>query len=689
VEFLIGAKTAKSFDRTFKGSKLIIHSCESRATAIGISLFVMAANLGLAQQSAPPQSSAAPASDLVSMDLEQLMNLNVTTASRFEDKLSTAPSIMSVVTSDELRRFGGLTLDEILQRVAGMTGSTIYFVDRSVISARGDQTKINGGHILFLINGRPSREIMEGGVISDLVQSFPVDILERIEIIKGPGSVLYGSNAFSAVVNLITRKAPGNQALLKAFGGAGGAVDANGSFFYKHGDLSAVGAVQLHDLPDWPLTYIVPPSQRDLSFAPHVPDVENVNLVDRGVGSYLGVNYKGLSFMSSFTEWESTGFIEGTVSGTRLSRDFGNLGYEFKVNPKWDMRFDLTFTRTTFKEPPFPYVTRDSNESIAEWTNLITLSPKDRLSAGSLFNRQEGQEFFTLTTPPFIDAHGRRLGGAFYAQLDHQLRKDVKLIGGFQTNKIGSIPLSTVPRGGVVWSPTSRTSVKALYSEAFRAPALDEILLNNPGLGGNPNLLPEKVATFDLGVYFDGTRTQFGIDYFHSKFTDNIVTQPSQNRSVYFNLGQVTFNGFEVEGKYYFRKDFFVQGSTLYQRNADQNGIANVSPAANLGFKAGVSYLNSRRFTASLFEVSDAPLANYNAVNPLQGWHNILNGNLRYDFSKHLPFGDRTGIAAVVHANNLTNQTIWLPSGFSSVDTVPVSQGRNVFAGLEFALGKN
>jgi len=61
--------------------------------------------------------------------------------------------------------------------------------------------------------------------------------------------------------------------------------------------------------------------------------------------------------------------------------------------------------------------------------------------------------------------------------------------------------------------------------------------------------------------------------------------------------------------------------------------------------------------------------------------------NFRYDLTKYLPFGDRTGIAAVVHANNLTNQVIWLPSGFSSVDTVPVQQGRDIFAGLEFYLG--
>ena len=234
------------------------------------------------------------------------------------------------------------------------------------------------------------------------------------------------------------------------------------------------------------------------------------------------------------------------------------------------MSFDLTFTRTTFQEPPFPFVTRDSNESIIEWTNLITLSSKDRLSAGTLANRIEGEEFFTATVPATVDAQGKRLGSAFYAQLDHQLLKQVKLIGGFQTNKIGSIPLNTVPRGGVVWAPTSRTSVKGLYSQAFRAPSLDENLLNNPGLGGNPDLKPEKVATVDLALYYETGRIQTGVDYFHSKFTDNIVSLPGATRSVYFNLGQVTFNGVELEGKYYFRKDFFVQGSMLYQHNVDQ-----------------------------------------------------------------------------------------------------------------------
>ncbi|MGA2600530.1 MAG: TonB-dependent receptor plug domain-containing protein, partial [Bryobacteraceae bacterium] len=299
----------------------------------------------LAQQPASPPHADASVADLMSMDLDSLANVHVTTASRFADKLSGAPSIMSVVTSDELRRFGGLTLNEILQRVPGLTGSTQYFSDRSLVAARGDQTKTDGGHILFLINGRPTREVMEGGIISDLLESFPVNILERIEIIKGPGSVLYGSNAFSAVVNLITKKAENNEATIQASGGGRGADDATGNFLYKHGGLSAVGAFQVHDMPDWSLTYLVPPSQQDLSFAPHVPAAENLNLQDKGVGAYVGLNYNGLRFMSSFTEWQSTGFIEGTVSPTRLTRDFADLGYDHRVNPNWDMSFDLTFTR--------------------------------------------------------------------------------------------------------------------------------------------------------------------------------------------------------------------------------------------------------------------------------------------------------------------------------------------------------
>src|SRR5208337_188085 len=166
-------------------------------------------------------------------------------------------------------------------RVPGLTGSTASFTDRSIVAARGDQTQINGGHILFLINGRPTREVLEGGIVSDLLEAFPVGILERIEVIKGPGSVLYGSDAFSAVVNLITQKAHGNELVVTGEGGPSGAAAASGNVFIKHGDLSIVGSAQFHQYPAW----LTPVSTTYFGF-------QNAALPDRGKGAYLELDYK-------------------------------------------------------------------------------------------------------------------------------------------------------------------------------------------------------------------------------------------------------------------------------------------------------------------------------------------------------------------------------------------------------------
>ena len=665
----------------------MIDTSKFRAVIVA-SLLLVLATYGMSQQTSTQQNSGNETADLASMDLEQLMNLKVTTASLFSDTLSQAPSIMSVVTSDELRRFGGLTLGEILDRVPGLTQSSQYFTDRSLIAADGDQTKTSGAHILFLINGRPTREVMEGGIISDLLESFPVEILERIEIIRGPGSVLYGSNAFSAVVNLITRKAEGNQASVKGMGGANGAMAASGHFTYKRGDFSMVGASQIHEAPDWNLVYLVPPPLQHNPDAPPEPPFHDTYLVDRGTGDYVGMNYKGLSFMSAFTEWQSTAFVQGAVGETRQTRDFADLGYEHKVRDNWDMNFNGTYTRTTFMTFAYPYTDRDSKEFVAEWTNLITLTSKDRLTAGILFSRISGTEVASIDHSA-EDAGGNRPAGGFYAQLDHQLLSTVKLVGGFQSNKFAGIPFSTVPRGGVIWSPSHPVSIKELYGEAFRPPSLDETSLNIPDIHGNSNLRPELVESFDLGVDLQFSHLQLGANYFHNHQIHSIITV-GEAPIHYENLGGVVFNGVVGEGKYFFRKDFFAQGSFLYQTNRDQTGTSNVTPIPNYGFKSGVSYESSRGLVLGIFDVSDGKPKPYAFnVNPLTGWHNSLNAEARQDVSRYLHMSERNSVAIVAHANDLLDQAVWLPGfGFFNIDSIPVQQGRTVYAGLEFSRGQ-
>jgi outer membrane receptor protein involved in Fe transport len=669
-----------------------------RASPIGIlgsygnwpflAVLVILATYGVAQQTGSPQDSATASTDLGSMNLEQLMDLKVTTASLFSDKLSEAPGIMSVVTGDELRRFGGLTLGEILDRVPGLTQSSQYFTDRSLIAADGDQTKTSGAHILFLINGRPTREVMEGGIISDLMESFPVEILERIEIIRGPGSVLYGSNAFSAVINLITRKADGNDASIRGLVGPNGALSSSGHFLYRRGDFSMVGASQIHQAPNWNLTYLVPPPLQDNPDAPPEPPFHDTTMIDRGTGDYLGMNYKGVSFMSAFTEWQTTAFVQGAVGETRQTRDFADLGYEHKVRDNWDMNFNTTFTRTTFETFAYPYTDRDSHEIVAEWTNLITLTSKDRLTAGILFNRIAGLEVASIAHDA-KDAGGSRPAGGFYAQLDHQLLRSVKLVAGFQSNKFAGIPLSTVPRAGIIWNPSHTVSVKALYGEAFRPPSIDENTLNLPDIHGNPNLVPEIVETIDLGVTLQYTHVQLGADYFHNHQIHSIITA-GEAPIVYQNLGGVVFDGVVAEGKYYFRRDFFAQGSFLYQTNHDQTGASDVTPIPNYGFKTGMSYESSRGLVLGLFDASDGKSKAYAFnVNPITPWHHSLNAEARQDLSRFLHLSEKNSIAIAAHGNDLLNQSVWLPGfGFFNIDSIPVQQGRTIYAGLEFSRGK-
>ncbi|MEO8098894.1 MAG: TonB-dependent receptor [Acidobacteriota bacterium] len=624
------------------------------------------------------------------IDLESLLSTKVITASKFSENLTDAAGIISVISEDELRRFSGITLREVLERVPGLSLSSAYFTDRSLIAARGDQTKINGGHVLFLINGRPTREVLEGGLISDLLEAFPVVALQRIEVIKGPGSVLYGSNAFSAVINLITKRATGNGLTISAFGGEKGAKGSSAQAMIQRGNFKLFGAGQFHQQPNWTTDYRLPMSLVGDPLAPPVPLVQNVTLENRGDGAYLGASYKNIAFMSSFTEWHAPSFVLGAIAQNKWRRGFADLGYTMKATDQWDMSFNATYTRNTFDNPGYPDIARDSQEVVLEWTNSVTLGRWDRFTFGTLFNHIEGQETYFGITPAIQISSGSRPGGAIYGQWDHQLLNSVKLVGGFQLNKTSSTGVNTSPRMGVLWNPTSHVGVKALYSGAFRAPSINETTLNHPLLQGTPGLRPEKVGTLDLSVSYQANRFQGAVTYFHSRQTDSIVVDNRGARWRYLNLGEATFQGFEIEGKYYLRKTLFLTGSASYQANQDGNGNRNITPVPNFGAKGGLSYRREGGLTLSMFDNYQGAVAGMGAaVNPNPIAYHLLSSHIRYDVSRYLPLGAKSGVALFAHAENLANQQVWMPDwGNNSGDTMPVMRGRTVYFGVEFSPGK-
>lgn len=656
-------------------------------------LFALCLSMPAAAQMASQTQPSAGGPDLAALDLESLLNTKVITASKFSENLADAPGILSVISGDDLHRFGGMTLQEVLERVPGLSLASGYFTDRSVVAARGDLTKGNGGHILFLINGRPTRDVLDGGLISDLLEGFPVSALEKIEVIKGPGSVLYGSNAFSAVVNLITRKVEGNGVAFTGFGGEKGAKGGFGQAMAHRGHFSIFGAGQFHQKPNWTTDYRLPVALIGDLFSPPVPLFQTVTTEDRGDGAYVGASYKNLTLMSSVTQWSAPSYLRGSIGSSQWKRNFADLGYIVKANDRWDMSFNATYTRHTFEAFQFPYIRRDSQELVLEWTNAITLSNWDRLTVGVLFNRIAGRETFFGVDPEIDTANGSRPGGAFYGQWDHQLLDAVRLVGGVQINKVAGMDINTVPRVGMIWNPTSHVGVKALYSRAFRAPSIDETRLNHPILQGNPDLKPERVATMDLSVSYQANRFQGALTYFRSRQTDSIVVPPipPPARSMYMNLGQFKFQGFELEGKYYLRRHFLLAGSVSYQVNQDEKGNKNVTPVPNFGAKAGISYRVENGLTVGMFDNYEGALRGFNrtTVNPVPTAYHMLSAQVRYDLSHYFGSRDKDGVALFAHAENLANYQVWLPNlGDNSNDTNPIYRGRTVYFGLEFSLGR-
>jgi outer membrane cobalamin receptor len=148
---------------------------------------------------------AARNNDLTELSIEDLMNLTVTSASKKPESISHAPASVFVITQDDIRRYGYRTLGEALQRVAGLYISSDRNYDYLGVRGFARPGDYNA-RVLVLIDGNRINDALYDS--SAIGEDLPLNMndVERIEVVKGPGSALWGTNALLAVVNLITKK---------------------------------------------------------------------------------------------------------------------------------------------------------------------------------------------------------------------------------------------------------------------------------------------------------------------------------------------------------------------------------------------------------------------------------------------------------------------------------------------------
>jgi iron complex outermembrane receptor protein len=198
-----------------------------------LSLTLLAGEV-IGQSSQPtPQSSQQTAGqrDLSQASLEDLMNIEVTSVSKKEQKMSQAAAAIFVITQEEILRSGSTNIPDLLRMVPGMDVSQIN-ANTWAISARGFNDQFSN-KLLVLIDGRAVYTPLLGGVNWD-TQNVPLEDIERIEVIRGPGATVWGANAVNGVINIVTKKPADTQGAMVA-GGGGTEGQAQGTVQYGGG----------------------------------------------------------------------------------------------------------------------------------------------------------------------------------------------------------------------------------------------------------------------------------------------------------------------------------------------------------------------------------------------------------------------------------------------------------------------
>jgi vitamin B12 transporter len=451
----------------------------------------------------------------------------VVTATRTADPVGAATKSFTVITAEEIEAKQAQTVREALRTVPGFSLSqTGGLGTQTSTFLRGSESD----HTLFLIDGIPVNSPANGQFdLSDLT----TDNVERIEIVRGPQSTLYGSAAMGGVVNIITRRGTGAPTHRVRF-------EAGKHSTFRE-TLSSAGGGDRWD-------YAVAGSRLDSQGELSHDGYENTTLSGR-VG-WKPTPATRLEVFSRFLEAEKDlPPVLGRQDGTTFApfdpdqsqrRELTQAGVTFShaLTPAWDYKVTLArvVEETRFTDPPSaPSVTETDVDDVEFVTSFRPL-PYVVLTAGGQW-KQEGADTATLH-PTVTDKAG-------YVQAQVTLLDRLTLLGSARVDdhsRFGTHGTGQV--SGVYQLTATGTAIRAGYGTAFRAPSLNDLFLFPPF--SNPNLQPERSRTWEAGVEqrLFGSLATLSATYFYTRFTDLIAGAPPTFISQ--NIGSARSNGVEA-----------------------------------------------------------------------------------------------------------------------------------------------
>ena len=487
---------------------------------------------------------------LSKLSLQQLMQIEVPTvfsASKFQQKATEAPSSVTVITSDEIKLYGWRTLGDLLASVQGFY--VTYDRDYQYLGVRGVNLGDFNSRILVLVNGHRINNDLNDGAAIGTAFLLDVDLIDRVEIVRGPGSALYGNNAFFGVINVITHQ--GKQVNGVEASGMYGSYDAYsgrvtlGEQFTNGLQFLLSGTIYHSDGPE------------DLHYPQFNTPALNVNhgiahkLDDDGFGSFFGsVNYKDFTVEGGFINRDKgnpTAQYLTTFDDSRLNttdtRGYATLKYAHKFSDTLDVSGDVYYDQSDFQigypepitaSPPGPFFFQE--EQTGKWAGgEVQVNKKiwDRhqFSLGAEYRNDFNLEDHLFEVDPspgnVRDVHDRRQNYGIFVQDDFAVMTNLHVNAGVRYDQYydqqDSFTPAWSPRAALIYSPFSQSTFKFIYSTAFRDPSFFE-LSELASLNVRPN--PEKITSYEVdyeqGI---GLHWRSSVAAFYNRMDDLIVIQ--------------------------------------------------------------------------------------------------------------------------------------------------------------------
>jgi outer membrane receptor protein involved in Fe transport len=614
------------------------------------------------------------------MTIEELLDVKISVASKIEENPIDAPGIVSVVPREEFELYGDRDLFQLLQRQPSIyTRRSFVFAD-NIAAFRGDMATHGEYHTLLLLNGRPIRESALGYSFP-VYMAFPIDALSSVELIRGPGSVLYGTNAFTGVVNLRTRPVPEtSQWSLKQLIGSYGYYDTTVTGAGKIGDTGYVTSFRNFGRQG-----------QSYRMTDALGNYDSRNIKDESMSGMFHIDHKGLKLdvFAADLDVFSMGvqpFWSNPHHSSRTKRLFSNLGYKMPIHEKIDLEFNVTYNlqEDSLSSPASQRIGTNSSDLLGE----VTLYTRPVKNANMIFGYlMEYRTNYSADSDHYQSIPSYHYKPqSFYAQGDYTIGGFIKGIAGLQWNRSGQRVTDVISRFGLIITPHKNWGFKLLRGEAFRAPVAMESDLYDPAiLVGNSDLEPEKITTYDAQVFFHDEKTYLAFTYFTSEIEGLIIYDYSVTPTSYMNGGTHKYNGYEIEFKRYIKPGLQLIGSFMTQDNkADQGLSPSVAPETMV--KLGTSYSWNGGSAAIFFShFGDMPNTGTPPYqNPKPEALNLVSLNIRLDPSQWLdiPKGRAT---LTFKVENLFNEKVYVPTFAytGSPNSFPYGAGTTFYAGLQ------